>query len=117
MSLGLTIFLSFGMGLLTLFFILGTGFSGSYIFLVWSCILCFIFSFFSSRRFPKYFWLFGICYIALPLLFVFLGSKHSHEDTVRMRMQWIRILLIIYAASIAGGLIGRRRIKHHAVHK
>ncbi len=116
MGFPLLIFLSILTGIIIIISMIFAGFSGNIVFtgavFFLLCVMCFIFAQKSAMRYPKLFWLFGICYILIPLFFALTSSEGSKTDTIKMRLIWISCVILLYIVSLFGGLKGRAfRIK------
>jgi len=71
------------------------------------CAIGVIASYMSSKRCPNFFWLWGLCYISLPLLLLLFGIVSDiRASTPAMVIIWVGPFLIIYPASVLGGLSG-----------
>lgn len=98
------------------FFITGllifAGFSGNIIITIVALFLSFLISFFASKeasqKYPNFFWLFGICHILFLLLIALGGGESTRAGTIRLKLFWFGFVLLLYIASILGGLKGRR---------
>jgi hypothetical protein len=103
MGFPLLIFLSILTGIVIIISMIFAGFSGNIVFtgavFLLLCVMCFIFARKAAMRYPKLFWLFGICYILIPLFFAL--------DTIKMRLIWISFVILLYIVSLFGGLKGR----------
>ena len=111
----LHIIINFILGIIILMSILASGFSGSLIYVGIAISICCLIGFFASyipsKRYRNLFWLWGLCYISLPLAFALVSGENNPTDTMKLRLIWSAILFIIYIASVIGGLFGRKKSK------
>ncbi len=70
------------------------------------CVMGIGLSFISSMGHRNLFWVYGLVYVSLPLLFVY--SSENGSRTVEMRLIWTGFLLVICAACLVGGVLGTK---------
>lgn len=71
--------------------------------------LGFVLSYTGARECPGGFWLFGFAYLAVPALF------SAHPWTEPESYIWFGFWMVVYFSSLAGGIVGRRKVMHVAV--
>lgn len=108
MKIALYLILNFVLGAI-IFALLGSqiasgSFVGLIILLIVSCFISYKSSRESSKKFPKYYYLWGVSFIALFLLFSFLS------DDLTFRILLIVVSAVLYATSIVGGISGKKSI-------
>jgi len=107
----LYVLLNIPIGFLILGLIIFAGFSGNIIITTVVLFISFLICFFASKeaaeKYPNFFWIFGICYIIFPLGLAIAGSESTPAGTIRLKLIWFGILLLLYIISYIGGLKGK----------
>jgi hypothetical protein len=109
---------NFLLGPVVILLLICAGFSGSYSIMAFMIAVCcgigFVASYVPLRLQKRHFWLYGLCYISIPSLFIMSAGKSNPHDTMKMWLTWGWILLVIYAACLLGGIVGRLTGKANA---
>ena len=80
--------------------------------LVCLCYIGYTLSMKATLKYPKYFWLYGLCYIATPILFLCLRERTFRWLTIPGILMWTWLYLIIYFCCFLGGFKGYKFCKN-----
>jgi hypothetical protein len=108
MSIPLKLVVNFFSGFLVLFLFFIAFYSSGYIVITLvftiAAIAGYALSRIPSENNKKIFWSYGIAYILVPLLFILSSSDTNTNSSLTMRFSWVGLLIVIYIASLIGGI-------------